>query len=214
MVILVPHLGPAFLIHRYYHVSLFYLAPFCIVGGEKAIRYGLKFICVKHTNNKSLLFVATLLMIIFLFKIGFVSEIFKDAIEAYKPIYFIRMKTSNNNQTKALFYENYVPEQDIYSAIWLSRNVRKNFYTYADFISIKHVLIGYGMIIIDWKYLFSNNTSIKLNANIYLRTLNVKGILESESTISKINVSHLLNISNKVYSNGDSEILQCLSINA
>jgi uncharacterized membrane protein len=223
LVIVVPRFAPAFLADRFYHVTLFYLAPVCILGGKAFLKWTLKTfararmklsINIMHVRASSLRPICILLVIIFLFDVGFIYEVVGD-VPISRSISFMRMKTSNNNETKAIFYNVYTPEQDVFSAIWLSKMAGNNSKTYADYTASKQVLRGYGMIIVEWDYYLSNNAIIENGSYIYLRSLNVEGIFITKeraraSKIEFIDLSQVINNANKIYSNGASEIYRSL----
>jgi len=215
LVVIIPHFASAFLAGRFYHITLFYLAPICILGGRTFFYCILKLfthVRMKISNNKlnvrsfDMYLMSIFLVLIFLFKIGFIYEVFGDGPKS-PSISIMKMKMSHDNETIIIFYNDYVPEQDVFSAIWLSRMTENNTKTYADLISSQHVLRGYGMIIVKWKYYLSNSTIVDNDSYIYLRYLNVRGIfIAQEHKVEFTNLSHVINSINKIYSNGDSMI--------
>jgi len=216
LALLVPAFAPGFLAHRFYHVSLLFLAPVCILGGEAFIRWIFQifrahtFINPNRAHSIRLCILCILFVAILLFKVGFIFEVIGD-VPTSRSVSFTRMKTSHDPEIRARFYEAYVPEQDVYSAIWLSDMTGNNSKIYADLTASKHVLNAYGMMIIEWENLLHSNATIDSDAYIYLRYLNVHGILRDLGTeklsLSNITeVSYQLNWTNKIYSNGDSEI--------
>jgi uncharacterized membrane protein len=216
MVLVIPHLAPAFLVDRFYHVTLFFLAAFCILGGKTLFGWILRPLRARAKPQRSsrhvnLRPVCVLFVIIFLFKVGFVFEVLGD-VPYSTSLSFTRMKASNDYEIKANFYTYYVPEQDVVSATWLSK-VATSSKIYADMISSEKVLRSYGMVILEWKYILSNDSKIERNTYIYLRYLNVvDGVfIDPEGRLSNITgFSHVFNITNKIYSNGDSEIYRSL----
>jgi uncharacterized membrane protein len=212
MVLAVPFFAPAFLANRFYHVSLLFLAPVCVLGGETFLKWVSKpFTNMNRARSVHLRILCILFVVILLFKVGFIHEVTED-VPISSSISFARMRTSHDPETKAGFYDAYVPEQDIYSAIWLSDMAGNNSKIYADEIASKHVLRAYGMKIIEWKYFLFSDRTIETDAYIYLRYLNVHGLLREPGTLSNMTeISHQLNWTNKIYSNGDSEIYRSLS---
>lgn len=210
--IVVPNFNPAFLVTRFYHVALMFLAPLCIEGGEKSIRFAVKFISAKNANRWGLILVSVIFVVIFLFKVGFVTEVSKDLIVVYRPVNFLRMETSNDLRTRTLFYESYVPEQEIYSTIWLSGLKGDNYSIYVDYVAFQHIFRSYGMTILGWDSILSNNTKIVKDGYIYMRTINHDGMIEDESGFYNIAVNQISNKMNKLYSNGGSDIYQSISI--
>jgi uncharacterized membrane protein len=217
--VIVPFFAPAFLADRLYHVTLFQLAPFCILGGETAfdwIKRIYDHIFAKQNMNgknlsaKSLRFVCVFLLVIFLFKVGFIYELAGDDPTSIS-ISYMRMKTSENSEIQLAFYNGLVPEQDVFSAIWLFRMATNRSRVYADLIASKQVLRGYGMSIAKWKYYLTNNTIFEPQAYIYLRYVNVQGIYidkaDANARILKSTDFYAeLNNTNKIFSNGYSEI--------
>jgi uncharacterized membrane protein len=212
MVLVVPFFASAFLAHRFYHVSLLFLAPVCVLGGETFLKWVSKpFTNMNRARSVHLRILCILFVVILLFKVGFIHEVTED-VPISRSISFARMRTSDDPETKAEFYDAYVPEQDIYSAIWLSDMAGNNSKIYADEIASKHVLRAYGMKIIEWEYFLFSDRTIETDAYIYLRFLNVHGLLREHGALSNITeIFHQLNWTNKIYSNGDSEIYHSLS---
>jgi len=207
MVTVLPFFAPAFLTHRFYHVSLLFLAPICVLGGETFLMYILKpLIDMKRARSICLVILYIIFVVIFLFKVGFIHEVTGD-VPISRSVSFTRIKTSHDPEITTMFYNAYVPEQDVYSAIWLSDMTNRNSTVYADLIASQHVLRAYSMTIIEWDCLLNNNTAIGTNAYIYFRHLNVDESLREQGMFS--NTTRLysqLRWTNKIYSNGDSEI--------
>jgi uncharacterized membrane protein len=223
LVIVVPRLAPAFEADRFYHVTLFYLAPVCILGGKAFFEFTLKPFARAHVKpSKNIMHVSAsglrplciFLAILFLFNVGFIQEVFRD-VPTSRSISFMRMKTSNNNETKAIFYNGYTPEQDVFSAIWLSKMAGNNSKIYADLVASHQVLRGYGMIIVEREYYLSSDVTIENGSYIYLQSLNVEGIFITKERararkIEVIDLPQVINNANKIYSNGASEIYRSL----
>lgn len=57
-----------------------------------------------------------------------------------------RMETSDSVQVETSFLAAYIPEQDVFSAVWLSNHRDLSSFIYADFVSSPHVLTSYGLI--------------------------------------------------------------------
>jgi uncharacterized membrane protein len=205
LVLIVPAVSPAFLAERFFHVSLLFLAPVCVLGGVASLKLITRpFLKQKHERS-FLQIVCILLVVIFLFKIGFVNEVIGD-VPFHSSLNFTRMQTSQNPTIRALLYESYVPEEDIYGAVWLRNMVPTNSSIYADDTSRKHVLLVYGMIEIGWEDILPTNIT-KPDAYIYLRFLNSHGMLKGPTDFSNMTeVSEQLKRANMIYSNGGSEI--------
>ncbi|MEJ2271855.1 MAG: DUF2206 domain-containing protein [Candidatus Bathyarchaeota archaeon] len=222
IVILVPSVGPSFVEGRFFHATLFFLAPLTIVGGKTFFKWIEKFYSVISNknilkpSNRAISFVCIVLVIIFLFKIGFIYEISGDSVPTSVSLSKDRMRTSTDIGLKATFYDFYVPRQDVFSAEWLSSNIEDQSTIYADYISRLKVLIGYGMIDLNTVRYLDNSTLIETDGYIYLRSQNViDGILrylnyntEILNSLDITEVSDLIGDANKIYSNGFSDIYQ------
>ena len=214
IVLLVPFFGTTLHPHRFYHISLLFLAPICVMGGKTVLSWIFNFlISIKRANLISIRLIAIFFVIIFLFKTGFIYEIAEQA-PAFRVISFNRMKLINDPEIKTEFYEAYVPEQDVYSALWLSKMQKYNSTVYADLTSKKHVLRSYGMIIVDWEHVLNENITLKDDSYIYLRYLNTQGLIREDTEglyfSNMTGIFHQLVYSNKIYSNDYSEIYQSI----
>jgi uncharacterized membrane protein len=204
---------------RLYAVTLLFLSPCFVLGGKTLLetirnawtkikqylkgRRDLKSI---HGNG-ALLLIAVLLSVYFLSQSGFINRVTGGAIHAYS-IDFDRMKTSNDRQVEISFYDAYIPEQDVFSAVWLSKNEGAPATVYADAVSGTHVLISYGLIPKQLILPLTNTTIPEQGSFIYLGHLNiVSGIITTNTVIfNSSEISSLLNESDLIYSNGNSEI--------
>jgi uncharacterized membrane protein len=210
LVLIAPAVSPAFLAERFFHVSLLFIAPVCVLGGVALLKLITKPFLKRKRRRSFLQIVCILLAVIFLFKIGFVNEVTGD-VPFYSSLNFTRMQTSQNPITRALLYESYVPEEDIRGAMWLRNVVRDNSRIYADDTSRKHVLRAYGMMEIDWENILTGDIRIKSDAYVYLRFLNSQGILKGPVNFSNMTeVSKQLKWADTIYSNGGSEIYKSL----
>ena len=225
LVIVVPFLAPTLLADRFFHVALFYLAPISIIGGKTFFESLIKIFYkpklnalnisrrIKRIRNLSIWLLSIYLIVIFLFNIGFIYELAGD-VPSSRSISFMRMKNSDNAKILADFYNGYTPKQDVYGAVWLSKVMNNNFEVIADYTSAKQVLRGYGLIHVFWRNYLSNDTVIPANTYLYLRTLNLKGIIIGRSqNVESIDYQNLTKNVNKIYSNGATEIYMGLPSN-
>jgi len=214
--IFIPHFAPAFNLTRLYGVTLLFLAPFIPLGGKAVFSWMKKAgIFLVHRlgrvsyGNLELRLVSILLIASFLFQVGFVHHVTKG-VPASNSLDFNRKKTTNDLRIKISFYNAYIPEQDVFSAIWLSKNVDETSRLHADRNSENVVLTSYGLIDRVRVHLLSNSTILEDGDYIYLRRLNVVDGLISTFPVGEpfhiSEISSLLNESNKIYSNGDSDI--------
>jgi uncharacterized membrane protein len=125
--------------------------------------------------------------------------------------------TTDNEEVKVQFYTVFIKEQDYYSTIWL-KNHANNPIIYADTASSWHVLRSYGEFKSHNVYSLLPDTDPRaremLNKSyIYISYLSlIEGaVVTPHSTHKSIpynytELSGKLNITNKIYSNGESEI--------
>lgn len=211
----VPNFAPTINLTRFYAITIQFLAPFFVLGGKTVLSWADKagMIFSQKLGKVSyrtleLRLVSVVLIASFLFEVGFVNHVTGGYPNSYS-LDLERKKTTNDLTVRIILYENYIPEQDVFSAIWLSKNVDEASKVYADRVSRNHVLTSYALIPRERVRLLSNSTILEHGAYVYLRHLNiVDSVIRTygESFINTSGISSLLNESNKIYSNGDSEI--------
>jgi len=203
MTIAVPNLAEAFGMRRFYRTALVILAPLCVLGGEEILA-NIHKLRIVHPQKRfsALVLMLTIFTPFFLFQTGFVYEV--TGVECWSlPLSSYRMPPLELSQR--ILYET-----EIVGAVWLSTHMDKNPMVYADDVSKFHVLTSYGLI--DWRQfgvLSNTTTTIETGDFIYLRRLNiVNGIMEGDyiSQWNTSDISSLLNIQNKIYSNGECDI--------
>ena len=206
---------------RFYAITLLFLSPCFVIGGKflfensasAVMRIGHFFKRKngsKSTNTKVvLLLVAVLLSAYFLSQSGFVNYVTDGGIHS-ATLDFYRMKASNNPQIEIQFYAAYIPDQDALSSVWLSsEDVNASSFVYADTLSMDHVLSSCALIPSN-RLLPLSNTAIQGQSFIYLSSLNVVDGIISNGTgfFNSSEIQGFQNISNQVYSNGNSDIWQ------
>lgn len=199
MLIVVPGLAETLNMTRFYHVLLFFLAPFCVMGTE--------FIIKPFSRRKKELAVSVSLLLVlvpyFLFQTEFVYEIVGNDCWSV-PLSGYRM-----NSLRLYGHFGYIDAYSVYGAQWLSKNVNINFsILYVDERVRDNVLIMYGMI--PGGYPLSNTTMVVDNGVVFLGTLNViKEIVTFQGLQFSWNISEISFIFddlNIIYSDGGSEI--------
>ena len=213
----IPNFATKLNITRFYQITLLFLAPFFVIGGKTLFSWIGK-VTSSFSNklrkssyeNLELQMVSIVLIASFLFQVGFISRVIEDT-PSFSSLDISRMKTTNNLKIKNDFYNAYTPEQDVYSAIWLSENMNKTSRIYADPVSRSHVLASYGLIPGEQISLLTSSTKLGHGTYIYLRHLNIidGSISQFGHGLAPFNISEissLLSESNKIYSSGDSEI--------
>jgi uncharacterized membrane protein len=196
------------------------LSPCFFFGGQillvtigkalKKIRQPLKRQRASKSKNidRVFLLVAILLSAYFLFQVGFINRVTNGAIHSYS-IDFERMKTSNESQVKInLLYNTYIPEQDVFSASWLLNYKIETAEVFGDYLSETHVLVSYGLIPNKLLLPLTNTTIPPQGSFVYLGSLNmVDGVITTTTgSFYTSEISFLLNQTDLVYSNGNSEI--------
>jgi len=199
LLILVPGLANTLNMSRFFHILLFFLAPFFALGVAFLVR--------TFSTRKRIFVVSALLLLVlvpyFLFQTNFVYEVTGSQSWSV-PLSGYRM---NDLQ---LYGENgYLDARSAYGAQWLSNNFNPNNLStvYADLRSLSNVLAFYG---------FSSGTpitNITIMANssaAYLNTLNVvAGYIPYEQYLwNSSDISYVFSDSNVVYENGGSVIYQ------
>ncbi|MFX1536949.1 MAG: DUF2206 domain-containing protein, partial [Promethearchaeota archaeon] len=197
--ILVPGLANTLNMTRFYHILLFFLAPFCVVGAE--------FIVKLLSKQEKKFAVSALVLIVlvpfFLFQTNFVYEVTQSDSWSI-PLSGYRM-----NALRLYGHDGYTDSQSVYGAQWLSQNVDvKNSALYADASSRAYVLPTYGMIYGGYVNTLSNVTTLADNDVVYLSTLNVvEGVIPfGQLSWNTSELSFIFDDLNVVYANGGSEI--------
>ena len=196
--IVVPNLAESFNMTRFYHVSLFFLAPFCILGGIDV----LSLLSRKRVKQRYLSSIVVLIVIIpyFFFQTGVVYEVTGE--ESWSlPLSAYRFSTLK------LYSMGVLGETEVSGAIWLSQYGDFNRYVYADITS--GAIFAYkGIQNSVW---LSFRVPVVNGSYIYLRGYNVyDGIVFSTyGSVGAFNVTQIvpsLNMTNLIYSSGSCEI--------
>jgi len=207
MTIIIPNLAESFGMVRFYRTALFILAPLCVLGGEEILATMHKFgIAHLHKKWSALILMSVIFIPYFLFQTGFVYEV--TEVESWS-IPLSRYRMSPIEVSERLPYET-----EVVGVIWLSAHIYNDSVVYADYVSKYHVLTSYGLI--KWKQfeiLSNTTTTIRGGGLIYLRRLNtVAGIMRGDyiPIWNTTDISPLLNIQNRIYSNGECDIYEGL----
>jgi uncharacterized membrane protein len=196
--IVIPNLAGTFNITRFYHMTLFFLAPLCVLGGIDV----LSLLPRKKVKEKHLGLIVVLLVLVpfFLFQTGFIYEVAKE--ESYAlPLSAYRF------DVKTLANRGVVSEPEVSGAVWLSQYQNLARFVYADIQS--GVLFDY--IGVQNGVWLSLGVPVPSGSYVYLRQYNVYYgvIFSSYGSRGAFNVSQIvpsLNSTNVVYSDGSCEI--------
>jgi uncharacterized membrane protein len=204
---------------RFYGITLLFLSPCFVLGGQtllatmgkawKKNNLPIKLQNVSKSKNidRVLLLIAIILGGYFLSQVGFINRVTNGAIHSY-TIDFDRMKTSSDPRVETSFYTAYIPEQDVFSAVWLLSHRGLPSTIYADDVSGDHVLTSYGLTPRNLISPITNSTIPTPNSFVYLSRLNIADniITTSGEPFNSSEIFPNLNESNLVYSNGNGEI--------
>ncbi|MFX0132459.1 MAG: DUF2206 domain-containing protein [Candidatus Hodarchaeota archaeon] len=213
MCFVIPNFALSLNFTRFRAITMLFLSPYFVLGGNYLINLIDKIKYISILKSKNLHFISFLLICFFLFQIGFFNHIMQD-----KPISYTldlnRLKNTDDIYLITSFYNSYIPAQDVTSAQWLFKNINEESTIYSDLGSKFMVLTSYGLIDRQQVSELKNNTILWPQTYIYLRYLNViKGIGYTYGRpydITKYSAT-LVNQTNKIYSNGNSEIYYCMS---
>jgi uncharacterized membrane protein len=197
--IFMPYFSSSLGVSRLYHILLFFLAPFCIIGGITTFKIIIKLLRIKKIKNfetTTIKILSIFFGLFLLFNTGFIDEVMDD-----RPTSFVL--------NSSLDYPDF-NKKEVIGAIWLN-NVREDNHIYADEYG-KCLLKGYMWFLP--KNITMNEESIKRNSNIYFRSYNIekKSILISitnntvQNKLGYISIEKFINKKCKIYTNNGSEI--------
>ncbi len=204
---------------RFYAIALLFLSLCFAIGALSLLKIIQSTLRKRNENQKNnivflnkhgktaLLLVAVLLSAYFLSQSGFINYVTGGAIHSPTFDYY-RMKTSSVPQVQIQFYWAYTPEQDVFSAVWLSKYANVSSIVYSDVVSGGHVLTSEGLIPWNLRLPLTNTTKPEQGSFIYLGSLNIlKGVIpDSAALYNSSEITPSLNESNLIYSNGNSEV--------
>ncbi len=156
-IVVVPNFAPTLNFSRFYAIAFLFLAPCFVLGGKVFLNWFLSAVSkITHKQNwnskanMAILLIAILASAYYLSQSGFINHVVGGSIQSYTldwdKTLNINMNSSSEPAAKSNFYTAYTPNQDVYSATWLSRNLANTSIVYADSISIYHPLHVFGLI--------------------------------------------------------------------
>jgi uncharacterized membrane protein len=208
--------APSLDINRFYAISFLFLAP-CLVLGFNGLldlskRISQKISSQHISRNRSerirTVLLCAVLVSFLLTQTGFVNRITGNT-PLLRSLDLDRLKTSNNTQLEISFYGAYLPDQDVFGAVWLHEYASASSIVFADYTNQVHVLTSYGLIPLQLMYPLTNTTILSQGSLIYLGRLNIiNSVINTyNGPINSSEVMPLLNNTNIIYSNGNTEIL-------
>ena len=217
----VPYLASYLNTSRLYHVTLLFLAPFCIVGAVAIFKFLSKIFCFISTKRSfmskqtSLKFLSIILGVFLLFNSGFMYEVTKSHPSSVS-LSQNWIKEYGNAEEKLEFYNVYTPAEEVVSAGWLSQYRGDALEIYSDFRARNNVLNSYAMISrSEGLVIYNTTTIVNEKSYIYFRKLNiVDGLMGGSPKVTgppdmfdaTTILSSLSQKANKIYSNGGSEV--------
>ncbi len=146
---ILPYFSQAMGSDRFLYIVLFFLSPFCILGGRAFFDFiikPLRLLKIPLQNVGLTLLVVAVLIPYFLFNYGFVQEVSGDMPLAplSVPLGLPRMQDSDDEMVKVRFYNTYSYEQEVIAAQWLSAERDPDIPVYTDYVSA-HPLASAGL---------------------------------------------------------------------
>jgi uncharacterized membrane protein len=197
--IVVPYFSDTFNLTRFFHTALFFLAPFCIMGGIELSR-----ILSRRAWSKfwAPLIVFLVLIPFFFFQNGAVYELAKDQSSSL-PLSRYRIDSVTLGQYGVF------PQSDFSGAVWISRFKSISGLVFADLNSGS--IFSY--VSAPWFTVLTRDNNFTAGSLVYFAQFNLdsKQIfagfgLQFGDNLTDVDLS--LGSSNTVYSTGDCEVLQ------
>lgn len=195
--IVIPFFASALHITRLYHISLYFLSPFCIIGVIEIFNFLSKHGKIDFINNSKIsTFLLTIfLCLFFLFNTGFIFEVTNDRQTSI---------SLNDSIDYPLF-----TEKELYGVVWLN-NERTNSLMYGDIFRYQ-LLKGF-----NFKYsriLPLNRNQLPRSSYLFLGKFNVENKKFLFDPYEKVasdtfynDYSPFVSIKNEIYNNGGSQI--------
>lgn len=219
LALVIPNFAPSLNFSRYYAITILFLAPCFVLGGETLVgisesilKRATKQRLMINTNRISTILLCTVLVGYFLSQSGFVNLV-AGARPLSFSLEFNRTRTSSDPLLETSFHADYISEQEVFSAVWLSKNFNVQSAIYADQLSTFNVLTSYGLIPRGQILSLTNKTTLERSAFVYLGELNIlDGIITTRAeSFNTSEILPLISENNLIYSNGNSEIWRVCS---
>jgi len=200
-------------VRRMFHILLFLLAPFCVIGGIMFLRKLAMVIRARWTvksETVSIKILSLFLILFMLFNIGFVFEIAKD--QPYSISISQESMKDGGKQLINRLYDSHFTEEDILGVRWLSKH-KEGGKIFADIPRLTLLFTSYGMMPFDGQLLMPPTENPFFGDKyIFLGYPNVKyGILSGPYSVDDYwEITEIYPIlverKNEIYSNGNCEI--------
>ena len=217
----IPYLAASFQLTRFYAITMVFLAPFFVVGGETVFNLAKKMMALAagtsqklrtpSFRNIALQAVSIVLIASFLFNVGVIDHLTLNYPESL-PLDKDRRKMSADVNMRLTLYDIFVPDEDIGSATWFSSYTTNTSLIYADETSRFHVLASYGLIDLERSYPLLSYPPANIISYAYLSSANaIEGPNLSLTPFNVSGFASILGTTNKIYSNGGSDIYCSIS---
>ncbi len=217
--VLLPYLGQALNLDRFYEISLLFAAPFPILGAEVLLArastmvhslFAPGWLRRRHARvSIRAILLASLLVLYFLSQVGYLYEVTGAA-----PISVSLTADKNRFIPGDIAAYGAVPlEQDVFGARWLSRYMVSwhGVSVFSDETSMKLVLTSQGML--NWGHMavFYPSSIFPPGTYVFLSRLNVvNGVIVRSNHLDNVTeLSGFRYSADKIYSNGGTEVGYC-----
>ncbi len=217
--VLLPGFAQTLNVERFYHISLFFLSPFCVIGAEVLVGILTDFSSKwkfkprqkldREMRLKPTVLTLVILVLYFLFQTNFCYEV------AGSASWSIPLSKQKLDPIQLYSSYGYIDEADVIGTRWLVKSIDFKYTTlFADITSTYNVLTAYGMIYRGDVERLGNRTKVTANGTVYMSRMNVVDgliiqFLTAGATVNNSSVIFpVLNDLNKVYTNGACEIYQ------
>ena len=218
--VLIPNFAPAFNFTRFYAITMIFLAPCFVIGGHSIIdaiayifkkkenspylRYQNLNIRLKKISKITSITLSILLIAYFLSQSGFLN-----AVTNADPLSVALDYNEINSEYSSAHYKAFISEPNLVGALWLSSHNDNSSLLFADYVSSFNILDNYGPYPIQEIHLLNNWTVIDQKSVIFLGQINVlDGLITTYNQPFNISeISHIMDNSSLLYSNGNTEIL-------
>ena len=204
-----PGVAGTFNFTRFYGMTMIFLAPFFVLGGQTLLqrssraisRLSTKTSRLHRLTNKTILslqLISILLTASFLFNIGFVEHV----TGVYPQSWALdkdQKRMSEDIGIRASYYTEIPVEQDVVSTIWLSKHLDDGGIVYSG--ALNGIWYSYGLLSPDPQGSIYAFTGTQSDSYAYLSYANTVGGL-----LNNTEMSPALTSANKIYTDGASEI--------
>jgi uncharacterized membrane protein len=207
--VVIPNVARTFNFSRFYGLTMIFLAPFFVLGGQTMLNWTKRAISPlsarssrlrRLTSNRmlGLQLISILLVASFLFNTGFVEHV-TGVYPQSSSLDKDQKRTSQDFGIRQSYYTEVTIEQDVISMTWLSEHLGDYSYLYSG--DPCGILFSYSLLSPDRQDQIYAFTGTQKDSYAYLSYANTVG-----SLLNNTAVSPALTSSNKIYTDGASEI--------